>query len=64
VSLLKIKIPSKILGSQRCAEGFNSGVTGLITYHSNSMRHIVIFGLSDFLPNYLTNGKIFESSST
>jgi hypothetical protein len=26
VSPLKIKIPSKNLGRQRCAEGFNSGV--------------------------------------
>jgi hypothetical protein len=26
VSSLKIKIPSKNLGRQRCAEGFNSGV--------------------------------------
>jgi hypothetical protein len=29
-SLLKITIPSKKLGRQRCAEGFNSGVEGLI----------------------------------
>jgi hypothetical protein len=29
VSPLKIKIPSENLGRQRCAEGFNSGVTGL-----------------------------------
>jgi hypothetical protein len=29
VSLLKIKIPSRNLGRQRCAEGFNSGVNGL-----------------------------------
>jgi hypothetical protein len=32
VSPLKIKIPSKNLGRQRCAEGFNSGVEGLMRY--------------------------------
>jgi hypothetical protein len=30
VSPLKIKIPSKNIGRQRCAEDFNSGVKGRI----------------------------------
>jgi hypothetical protein len=32
VSLLKIKIPNKVFGRERCGEGFNSGVRGLEKY--------------------------------
>jgi hypothetical protein len=40
VKRLKIKIPSKNLGRQRCAEGFNSGVTELSKLHNEEPKYI------------------------
>jgi hypothetical protein len=45
VNPLKIKIPSKKFGMQRCAEGFNSGVKGLnkSSYCLNTLKHITFY---------------------
>jgi hypothetical protein len=47
VSPLKIKIPSKDLDMQRCAEGFNSGVKGLnvVSFHKQftAKEYILLF---------------------
>jgi hypothetical protein len=38
VSPLKTEIPVKNLGRQRCAEGFNSGVKGLLVFYTEKLR--------------------------
>jgi hypothetical protein len=42
VSILKTNTPSKNLGKQFCAEGFNSGVKGLMPNDLNRRRAVIV----------------------
>jgi hypothetical protein len=55
LSLLNIKIPIKNIGRQRCAEGFNSGVKGLIC--QPGLRFAPMYQYNDRLTQLFTKYK-------